>query len=205
MASKQVGSLRFSTRQGVTTDFEPCGGCGALFLRREGPTHHYIGASAGCWALYTQTLAGNAIPAEVATSRVPPPTTQPVTVTLDVRPELRVLLVDAYAAQHHGTPSPQATQSVAVHLLALYGVCRRRMSVEQALWIRRRAVRRRGVFRWLEPPPSGVAFTLRHLFPGGGVERPLSESTYVISVLESWERAHGDNLGDWYDRFVLSG
>jgi hypothetical protein len=45
------------------------------------------------------------------------------------------LLGDAYAAQHPGTPSPQAIQSVAVHLLALYAVLEKGVASEMALWV----------------------------------------------------------------------
>jgi hypothetical protein len=67
------------------------------------------------------------------------------------------LIVDAYAAQHPGTPSARATQSVAVHLLALYGLLVKGVAAEQALWVRQRALQpqarsRRGRFDWLEPP-----------------------------------------------------
>ena len=34
----------------------PCNGCGALFPPFEGPKHRYIGASAGCWALFNWSV-----------------------------------------------------------------------------------------------------------------------------------------------------
>ena len=83
----------------------PCVGCGALVPDVAGPTHPYIGASRGCWAIYGEVLAK-----EYGEYGYPP---------------VHGLTVDAYAAQHPGTPSRQAIQSVAVHLIALYLVLER--------------------------------------------------------------------------------
>ena len=65
-----------------------------------GPTHHYIGASAGCWEIYGEVLARK---------------------SSDYRywPAHR-MTVGAYATQHPGTSSPQTIKSVAVHLISLY-------------------------------------------------------------------------------------
>ncbi|HLF87607.1 MAG TPA: DUF5946 family protein [Anaerolineales bacterium] len=79
-----------------------CPGCRALLPDIDGPTHRYIGASPACWGIYTALTGGGEPPMAPAPSNT--------------------LIVDAYAAQHPGTPSPQSIQSVAVHLIALYGV-----------------------------------------------------------------------------------
>jgi hypothetical protein len=83
---------------------EVCPDCGIVLpqLAESDPTHRYIGASASCWQLFSYLL--NAGEPPVAPGRLNP------------------LLVDAYCVQHHGTPSPQAINSVAVHALALHGV-----------------------------------------------------------------------------------
>ena len=51
----------------------PCPGCGVLFPHFEGPTHAYVGASAGCWALlhWTVTTGGPDTTGLVAQSRIP--------------------------------------------------------------------------------------------------------------------------------------
>jgi hypothetical protein len=51
----------------------PCPGCGALFPDFEGPTHRYIGASAGCWALFnwSVTARGPDATGMIAQSRIP--------------------------------------------------------------------------------------------------------------------------------------
>ena len=104
---------------------ERCSGCRAELPRLAGPTHRYIGASPVCWKIFTNLLnAGD-----------PPVTPAP----------LNALIEDAYAAQHPGTLSAQAVQSVAVHLLTLHGVLVGEVKPAGALWIRRRALRAKGM------------------------------------------------------------
>lgn len=180
---------------------EPCAGCGALFPPHDGPTHPYIGASAACWAVYVALNAG-CEPEEtlLATSRVgsTPEAGAPRKDLGDLLP----LLVDAYAVQHPGDASAPAVQSVAVHLLALHGVLQGGFPVSRALWLRRRALRARGGFHELRPPEPGAMFTLRHLFPGGGVAFPVSVGTYVETVHAQWAAANAATLAAWYERLL---
>ncbi len=183
--------------------FDPCPGCGVRFHVHAGPTHRYIGASAACWALYSALLAGQPPLEELLSDSVVDSRT--IGVSAHAAPAgVEALLIDAYAAQHHGEPSPQAIQSVAVHLLVLHGVFRVGVAPTQALWLRRRALRQRGVFHWLTPPPPGTALSLRHLFPGGGVAAVYSVAEYVASVHAAWEAAHGEQLATWYSAYIVS-
>lgn len=185
---------------------ETCPGCGALYPPMpEAATHRYIGAAAGCWALYTPLTAGQAVDsALVAASQIPPAPESQNRLGAPTVPGVAALFVDAYAAQHHGDGSPPAVQSVAVHLLTLYGVFEANALPEQALWLRRRATRKRGVYHQLAPPPLGHALTIRHLFPGGGVEEPRSVADYVQSVYAIWAAHHHATLVDWYARYILA-
>jgi hypothetical protein len=179
-----------------------CPGCGVQFAPFSGPTHRYVGATPACWALYTAVLVnGEPDPALLEDSLVPEHSTAPTRTAPD---DLGQLIADAYAAQHHGVPGPMSTQSVAVHLLTLHGVLRRDVAVENALWPRRRSLRDKGVYTWLEPPPLGAALSVRHFFPGGGVREPVTRADYVTSVYETWDAAHGPRLAEWYDRYVLA-
>lgn len=179
---------------------ERCPGCAANFPAHAGATHPYIGASAACWALHSAVLAGIEPPEELLAGS----TVEPVLARVSAAPGSGTLLLDAYAAQHHGVESPQAVQSVAVHLLVLHGVFAHGVAPDGALWIRRRAVRRRGVFSWLTPPPADAAYSLRHCFPGPGVDRPCSIGTYVTSVYEAWQARHQRQLDAWYGAFVVA-
>lgn len=136
----------------------------------------------------------------IAGSQVPPDS-GPVISHSETR-LLDGLLGDAYGVQHHGEDSPQAIQSVAVHLLNIHAIVQGRTT--RAGWAIHRALRRRGVFHKLRPPPLGSALTIRHLFPGGGVAAPITRSQYVVSVYETWMALHGAVVEQWYERHVAS-
>lgn len=184
----------------------PCPGCGALFPPYDGPTHPYIGASAGCWALFNWELrvGWSAHPDEsdatglVAKSRIPPTIARLPAQSEASPPES--LLGDAYGVQHHGEDSPQAIQSVALHLLDMYGIISGRTT--RPGWTIARAIRTRGVFHKLTPPALGGALTIRHLFPGGGVATPVTPNQYVASVYETWMSLHRSTVEQWYERYV---
>jgi hypothetical protein len=57
------------------------------------------------------------------------------------------LVVDTYAVQHPGVPSPQAIQSVAIHLIRLHAQFVLQSASEHSHAIMRRALRRREVYR----------------------------------------------------------
>lgn len=180
---------------------KPCPGCGALFPPFDGPTHAYVGASAGCWALltWTVTFGGPDTTGLVAQSRIPE-NSMHIPAHNTVQP-LDALFGDAYGVQHHGEDSPQAIQSVAVHFLNLYGIISGKTT--RPRWPIARAIRTRGVFHKLDPPALGSALTIRHLFPGGGVVTPVTRSQYVISVYEAWMALHRSTVEQWYERYVV--
>jgi len=178
----------------------PCPGCGALFPPHEGPTHRYIGASSACWELNLSLMSGSTPqPWLLARSRVPPVT--PVECTRKDTRLLDAACGDAYGVQHHGEGSPQAIQSVALHLLALHGFITKGID---GLWIRNRALRTRGVFHKLQPPPLGGALTIRHFFASEGTEGTISRSDYACSVHAAWIALHRATVEDWYERYVVS-
>ena len=179
----------------------PCPGCGALFPPYDGPTHRYLGASAGCWALFNWSVVsgGTDVTGLIAQSRIPD--------SLAAVPErgdalsLDSLWGDAYGVQHHGDNSSQAIQSVAAHLLDLHGIITGHTT--RPGWALGRAVRTRGVFHKLAPPPLGSALTYRHLFHGGGVVTPVTRSQYAVSVYEAWMALHRSTVEQWYERYVV--
>lgn len=179
----------------------PCPGCGALFPQYDGPTHHYIGASAGCWTLFMWSVTTRDADATdlVSRSRIPETGAQ-IPGSRDAL-LLDSLLGDAYGVQHHGDESPQAIQSVAVHLLNLHGIIRGKTT--RPGWPIGRALRTRGVFHKLNPPALVSALTIRHLFPGGGVLTPVTRTQYVLSVYEAWMSLHRSTVNQWYERYVV--
>jgi hypothetical protein len=143
----------------------PCPGCGALFPPHDAPTHRYIGASAGCWALFSWSGVNEEpyVTALVERSRIPDDIA-PLSAHSDIA-SLDSLSGDAYGVQHHGDDSPQAIQSVALHLLNIHGIISG--NTTRPRWPIERAIRIRGVFKKLEPPAIGSSLTYRHVFRAG--------------------------------------
>ncbi|MAT97035.1 MAG: hypothetical protein CL608_07830 [Anaerolineaceae bacterium] len=170
---------------------EVCPDCGVVLpqLSESGAAHRYVGASPSCWQLFSYLL--NAGEPPVAPGQLNP------------------LLLDAYCVQHHGTPSPQAVNSVAVHALALHGVLVAGVAPENALWIRQQALRdsadkgKHGRFYWLEPPELGKMLTVADIV---NAPTPAARSeqlqAYVQSVWQAWSNRHGTTLAQWYAQYV---
>jgi len=151
----------------VSEATERCAGCGATVPRSDGPTHEYIGASPGCWAIFTQ----------LGTNQ---------------------LIVDAYAAQHPGTPSRRSIQSVAVHLISLlmqleHGAdpARARDAIRAALAIAYR-------FVWLDPPAWDNALTIVDVRDAAGAR------AWAESVWRAWA-PHHDTVRAWAELAGLRG
>jgi len=75
---------------------QPCPGCGALYPPSDGPTHRYLGASAGCFALFSWYMVGNPdASGMLAESRIPPM----AAAVPPAEPSLDMLIGDAYGVQ----------------------------------------------------------------------------------------------------------
>lgn len=170
---------------------EICPDCGIILPEvAEGiALHPYIGASPSCWQLFSYLL--NAGEPPVASGHLNP------------------LLLDAYCVQHHGIPSPQAINSVAVHALALHGVFVAGVAPGNALWIRQRALRthsskdKHDRFHWLKPPEVAQMLTIAAIV---AKQTPQARSeqlqAYVQSVWQAWSNLHGDTFSHWYAHYV---
>jgi hypothetical protein len=143
--------------------------------------------------------AGHDTTGLVAQSRIPETHVQ-IPANTDAS-TLDALFGDAYGVQHHGEDSPQAIQSVALHLLNVHGIVSGKTT--RPRWPIERAIRTRGVFHKLAPPALGSALTIRHLFSGGGVVTPVTRSQYVVSVYESWMALHRSTVEQWWERYVV--
>lgn len=163
---------------------EPCPGCGAPFPAHDGPTHRYIGASPGCWAAYGELLARAYGDARVFASHR--------------------LTVDAYAAQHPGTPTRQSLQSVAVHLIALHLALERGVAPD-AITRSMAALVERGGFSWLTPPPTAYATTILEVH---GADDPDDHrrrvARWAADVWSAWS-AHHATIREWARRGSESG
>jgi hypothetical protein len=148
-----------------------CMGCGALVPSVDGPRHPYIGASAGCWAVYCEVLAK-----EFGEYRYPP---------------VHRLTVDAYAAQHPGMPGPQSIKSVNIHLISLCLVLEQGVTYKEATQAMGRVLAGRPRFFWLDPPASLGDITVLDVCKA----RDLVEHTQYVerwakSVWRAWSPHH---------------
>ena len=156
---------------------QPCAGCGALVPDTDGPTHKYIGASPGCWAIYGEVLAKEY--SDVAYYSA------------------HQLTVDAYAAQHPGTPSRQSIQSVAVHLVSLYGLLERGFDFAQAVEVKKHLTKRLDQLVWLEPPTSlGEITVLDVVKAKDAAEHRKIVEEWASSVWRAWS-PHHDTVRRW--------
>ncbi len=148
-----------------------CIGCGAGVPDIAGPTHAYIGASPGCWSVYCDVLAR-----EYGEYNYP---------------DCHRLTVDAYAAQHPGTPSRRSIQSVAVHLLALHILLEQGAAAAEATRRLRRVLQRAGRFTWLEPPSFvGTLNILAVAATDGLAEHERAVHEWAAGVWAAWHPHH---------------
>ena len=151
----------WETKMPTRDDQIDCTGCGALVPDGDGPTHRYLGASPGCWALIGEVWARE---------------------YSDVRyGSVHQLSVDAYAAQHPGTPSPQTIQSVTVHLVGLCAVFELGCKPYEATKAIQQAERHKHQFVWLDPPSSLGPITIVDVH---GAQDP----TEHVDRVERWAR-----------------
>lgn len=112
-----------------------CPDCKALAPDVTGPTHSYLGASAGCWKVF----------GDILTKEYSDPDYMKV----------HRLTVDAYAVQHPGKQEPRTIQSINVHLLALFLTLEMKCDPKNATNAMGRIITRmKGRFVWLAPPKS---------------------------------------------------
>lgn len=112
----------------------PCTGCGAKVQERPGSTtHDYLGASPGCYTLFTEVLAREYSDFRYAS--------------------VHNLTVDTYAVQHPGIiEERRSIQSVAVHLVSLYFQLEKGYDSIQAARAKQQSVKQADHFVWLTPP-----------------------------------------------------
>lgn len=156
----------------MSAELESCPGCGALVPETDGPTHRYLGASPGCWAVFGEVLAR-----EYSDQRYWP---------------VHQLTVDAYAVQHPGQTSPQTIQSVAVHLISLYLVLEEGRTVDEAGKAMHWATTQKHHFRWLEPPASRGNITILDV-------REATSPAEHAELVEAWARSAWDTWSDHHE------
>jgi hypothetical protein len=155
----------------------PCFGCGAMVPDTAGPTHAYIGASSGCWAVYTDILA-----AEYGAFQYP---------------DCHRLTVDAYAVQHPGVAGPQSIRSVAVHLIGLHLVLERGYDATQTTRSIAYHARNSDAFVWLHPPANPATLTVLDVRGATTPEEHTERvGRWARSVWDAWQ-PHHEIVREW--------
>ena len=149
-----------------------CPGCGASVPDLPGLPHKYIGATMGCWEIYTQILAK-----EYGEFRYPEHTHR--------------MTVDTYAVQHPGQPGRQSIQSVNGHLLSLHFLIDRGMTGKEATAAFSRVLRNADSLTWLTPPvPNGTLTVLDVVIAPTLDEHTKLVESWANNVWEAWSPHH---------------
>jgi hypothetical protein len=145
--------------------------------------HRYVGASPGCWAVLGEAQVRGYD---------------------DARYSLGQLGVDAYMAQHPGTPSPQSIQSVTVHLIGLCLQLEHRYRDHQSRVAMSATERFKKEFTWLEPPaPLGALTVVDVANARDPVAFPGVVHQWARCVWEAWVQHHNP-IRSWVARLQSS-
>jgi hypothetical protein len=147
-----------------------CYGCGALVPDVTWPSHRYVGASPGCWAIYAEVAGGGLLP--------------------PLQTPYGALVVDAYMAQHPGVPGPQSTRSVWVHLIALHLVLEGGWPASQLVRIRKAVADVFPALSWLEPPSFRGEVTFPDLTEAFAIPSGDLARHWVDGVWAAWAIHH---------------
>ncbi len=109
------------------------------------------------------------------------------------------LVVDAYAVQHPGQPSPQSIQSVAIHLMAFCVVFERHWDLDRATRLLGVAAAT-GHYAWLAPPPTPAVLTVLHpLAATSAAGHATAVREWAHAAWQAWS-AHHAQVRDWATR-----
>jgi Family of unknown function (DUF5946) len=129
--------------------------------------HRYMTASPGCWRIYGE-LTAEGLPAT----------------------PMAALAVDAYAVTHPGSPGPQSTPSVWIHLVTLCAVLERGWAVDQAIRLRRATAVAFSAWSWLTPPDSMGDVTAVDVAAAAARDdgsAPMSVDRWVTEAWHAWD------------------
>jgi Family of unknown function (DUF5946) len=147
-----------------------CFGCGGLVPQMDGPTHRYMLSSPGCWHVYGQVLVRD--------------------YTDPALRDVHRLTVDSYAVQHPGQPTPQAIQSVCVHLMSLCLIVERGLATSYATRVMDAATKPKDRYFWLTPPASLGAVTVVDVAEAVPAQYPERVREWAEAAWSAWAEHH---------------
>lgn len=158
--------------------FEKCCGCHVEFAKQTGSTHRYMLSAPACWALYGEVLAREYQDQDYFVAHQ--------------------LTVDAYAAQHPGVDNPQARQSVAVHLTALYAYFEGMLNSSDIIRVRK-AMTEQQHFPVLLPPDQYALSVLDVHHAQSAAEHLCAVTDWAHAVWSAWAVSHYQQVKEWFD------
>ncbi|MGB8259490.1 MAG: DUF5946 family protein [Terracidiphilus sp.] len=149
-----------------------CCGCHGEFPEIAGPTHRYMLSSPGCWAVYCEVLAREY---ESSAHRA-----------------VHRLTVDAYAVQHPGVDTPQARNSVGIHLSRMALIFGRGWPIERANDAMLAITAKKRGYPWLSPPADPGALTVQQVLAARDpAAHCAAVEAWARAVFAAWEPHHG--------------
>ena len=157
-----------------------CPSCGLSGTGDDRPPPSHIVASAHCWATYRAVVASEYRDSD--------------------RWGVRSLTLDAYAAQHAGGRSRQATEATGAHLSGLCVALERDLASAQVGSVRAAAADRLGPgMIWLAPPTGPASATIATVAAAPDADEHCARvRDWAAAVWGSWEQHH-DTVRHWID------
>ena len=148
-----------------------CFSCNAEIPDIEGEVHRYMDSSPGCWKLFGQILEKEySDPLYWSNHRI---------------------TVDAFAVQHFGRPSPQAIQSVNLHLASLYLIYNKGFDVKLADKGLTTLAKYKSELFWLVPPNNVGEITVADILKAQTAEEHCQlVFEWGKSVWDAWVIHH---------------
>lgn len=148
-----------------------CPGCGLIRPAVSGAADPYGGASAACWAAFSELLAGD---------------------YSHWRPARHRLTVDAYMAQHPGYATPGGRRSVQVHLVGLHLALERELAPPQIGRILGAIFPDKSQdVEALEPVPELAGLTVEHVLLAPPEVQDARTIEWATAVWRAWCLHHG--------------
>lgn len=153
-----------------------CRGCGGHFpdppqSETAAPGHPYILSSPGCWQAYGELLAR-----EYQDPRYT---------------RIHRVTVDAYAVQHPGVDTPQARNSVGIHLSRLLLLLERGWPIERVNAAMGAITAKKHDYPWLTPPADPGSLTVLHPFAATSPEEHADRvEEWARCVWSAWSEHH---------------
>lgn len=165
---KELPEFQPVLQRDLQVEYELCSGCGLRTEKSGGAVHKYLKSSPGCWANYGDVLVRE--------------------YEKDEYWVVHELTVDAYALQHSGKKCPQTISSATVHLASLYSYFERGKRLNELHGVKKKIVKRKNSFIWLEPPEDLTAITVADILESKTASQHcLKIMEWAEYIFRKWE------------------